>query len=238
MSKTTLTRMFGTPARVALSLGILAGLLGTATAGAESPCDALHGAVDSNQICQAHHADTGYTVDLSFPVDYPDQPPLGDYVISLRDDFVEFAQSPPEHARPYSLRVTPVTYRSGDAATGTASVVLKMNESANPRLPMAWYKTFNYDLGARAPITLDTLFKPGVNTLDVVFPAVRRELEKRWQPEVLESMLGSFDDAAFRNFALTDDAVIFFIGQGHLLGHPEGPLEVSVPRTALAPSLA
>jgi hypothetical protein len=37
------------------------------------------------------------------------------------------------------------------------------------------------------------------------------------------------DEYTFQNFALTDHAVIFFIGQGHLLGHPEGPLEVSVP---------
>ena len=112
-----------------------------------------------------------------------------------------------------------------------------MNKDSNPH-PITWFKAFNYDLSAQAPITLANLFRPGVKPLDVVFPAVRRELEKRWQPEVLESMLGSVEDATFQNFALTDDAVIFFIGQGQLLGHPEGPLEVSVPRTELASSLA
>ncbi len=51
-------------------------------------------------------------------------------------------------------------------------------------------------------------------------------------------MLGDVDDATFQNFALTDDAVIFYFGQGQLLGHPQGPLEVSVPRTELASVLA
>ena len=116
-------------------------------------------------------------------------------------------------------------------------MVLEMSQDANPH-PVYWYKTFNYDLDAQAPITLDTLFKPGMEPLDVVYPAVRHELEKRWQAEVLASMLGPVDDATFENFALTDDAVIFFIGQGQLLGHPEGPVEVSVPRAELASSLA
>ncbi len=43
---------------------------------------------------------------------------------------------------------------------------------------MTWYKAFNYDLERRAPITLDTLLKPGTKPVDAVYPAVRRELEK------------------------------------------------------------
>ena len=85
---------------------------------------------------------------------------------------------------------------------------------------------------------MDTLLKPGTKPVDAVYPAVRRELEKCWQPDVLASMLGDVDDATFQNFALTDDAEIFFFGQGQLLGRPEGPLEVSGPRTELASVLA
>jgi hypothetical protein len=36
------------------------------------------------------------------------------------------------------------------------------------------------------------------------------------------------------NFAITDDAVIFFIGQGMWVYEAAGPQEVSVPRTELA----
>ena len=43
---------------------------------------------------------------------------------------------------------------------------------------------------------------------------------------------------AYRSFALTDDAVIFFINQGQWLPQVAGPRQVSVPRTALASVLA
>ena len=225
--------------RVASALGIAAGLLATtpAIAGAQSACGDLGGTLNLEQTCELHDTTADYAIDLSFPVSYPDQQAMADYLVPLREGFVEFAQSPPEHSWPYSLRATPVTYQSGDAAAGTASVVLKLDQDANPH-PVAWFKAFNYDVSAQAPISLATLFRPGIEPLDVVFPAVRRQLEKRWQPEVLASMLGPAENATFENFALTDDAVIFFIGQGQLLGHPEGPLEVSVPRTDLASSLA
>lgn len=226
----------GMAARAALATGVLVGLLGTGTASAQSPCDALAGTVSPNQTCHVHDVAAGYSVDLSFPVDYPDQQPLAAYLIPLHEDFVEFAQSPPEHDWPYTLTATSTTYQSG-GGSGTQSVVLEMTQDANPH-PVAWYKGFNYDLGRQASITLDTLFKPDTKPLDVVYPAVRRALETRWQPEVLASMLGPAEDAMFENFALTDDAVIFFIGQGQLLGHPEGPLEVAVPRTELASVLA
>ena len=220
----------------AVTAGVLAAFA-TATADAQSVCAELGGTLSSGATCDIDATTANYAMYLSFPTSYPDQKRITDYLIPLRDDFVEVAQSPPEHSWPYSLEATPVTYESGDATTGTTSVVLQMNQDANPH-PVAWYKAFNYDLGAHTPITLATLLRPGTKPLDVVFPAVRRQLEKRWQPEVLDSMLGSFEDATFENFALTDDAVIFFIGQGQLLGHPEGPLEVSVPRTELASSLA
>jgi len=38
--------------------------------------------------------------------------------------------------------------------------------------------------------------------------------------------------------AITDDAVIFFFGQGQVLSHADGEFDVSVPRTELASVLA
>jgi hypothetical protein len=43
---------------------------------------------------------------------------------------------------------------------------------------------------------------------------------------------------AYQNFAIADDAVIFFFNQDGLLPHEDGPLEVDVPRTDIASLLA
>lgn len=102
------------------------------------------------------------------------------------------------------------------------------------RLQRGTGEAFNYDNGSRVPIELDSLLAPGARPLDIIYPTVRQELEKRWAPEVLTSMLGKVDDATFGNFAITDEGVIFYFGQGQLVGHAEGPLEVSVPRSELA----
>ncbi len=223
--------------RAVVTSCVLLGLAATGTAGAQSACADLGGTVGPDQSCHARTVTPSYTVDVSFPTSYPDQQPLTEFLLQTRDGFVDFAKLRPEHDWPYSLLVKSTPYQSGPPGSGTQSVVLKLSQDVNPR-PVAFYRAFNYDLDKRAPITLDTLFEPGTRPRDVVYPAVRRELQKRWQPEVLASMLGPVDDATFQNFALTDDAVIFFIGQGQLLGHPEGPLEVSVPRTELASVLA
>jgi hypothetical protein len=213
-------------------------LLGvTGGAATQSACDALGGSVDQNQICHVHSQAAGSTVDFSFPTGYPDQQSVADYLLSLRDDFVHFAQLPVHSTSPSSLVAKPTTYQSGNPFWGTQSLVLEIRQDIAPR-PVTWYKAFDYNLGARAPMTLDNLFTPGTKPLDVVFPAVRRELEKRWQPDVLTSMLGRPNDVTFANFALTDDAVIFFLGQGQLLGHSAGPVQVSVPKSEFGPLLA
>ncbi|HEY6576064.1 MAG TPA: DUF3298 domain-containing protein [Mycobacterium sp.] len=48
----------------------------------------------------------------------------------------------------------------------------------------------------------------------------------------------SLGATVYQNFAITDDAVIFFIGQGMWVYEAAGPQEVSVPRTELASALA
>lgn len=186
-----------------------------------------------DHTCAVRNVTPRYVIDLAFPVDYPDQRALADYLIAVRDDFVAAAESPPEHDWPYSLGATSTSHHSGDQTKGTTSVVLTFSQDANPH-PVTWFKAFNYDNGGQVPIALDSLLAPGARPLDVIYPAVRQELEKRWAPEVLTSMLGEVDDATFGNFAITDAGVTFYFGQGQLLGHAEGPLEVSVPRSELA----
>ena len=218
-----------------LVTSVLMGLCATPTATAQSACDQLGGTVDPNQICHVHSATATYTIDLGFPVDYPDQQPVADYLTQQRDDFVKFAQLPAarDWGAPYQLVVDGKTYRSA----GTQSLVLRMGQDAQPH-PVAWFKAFNYDLSKHAPITFDTLFKPGSNPLDIVYPAVQRAVQARSGSTAPPVVSGGLDVSNYQNFAITDDAAIFFFSQGQVLSHADGEFQVSVPRTELSPMLA
>ena len=63
----------------------------------------LGGTVDADQICQVHSATPTYTIDMSFPLDYPDQQALTDFLTQDRDEFVDWIAKirPGERNRPY-----------------------------------------------------------------------------------------------------------------------------------------
>jgi hypothetical protein len=215
---------------------VLIGWSSTSTAGADSACPDLGGTVGPDQICQVHTETATYTVDFKFPVDYPDQQRLTDYVTHERDEFVGFVTTrPPRPDLPYSLDAQGKTYESGSPTSGTRSLVFTVYNESGGAHPVTHYDAFNYDLSKGVPITFDTMFKPGTNPLDVISSFVRGELAKRFGSE---QMWGGQDVKTYKNFALTDDAVIFFFGQGLVLAEVDGPIEVRVPRSQLASLLA
>ena len=232
-------RTVRTLALLAVATSLLVGWSATAIAGAQSACADLGGTVGPDQICQVHSATGTYKIDFSFPVDYPDQQPVTDYLTHQRDGFIRFSQLPAARDWPgtYQLLARGQTYRSGTPDLGTQSLVLRMGQDAQPH-PVAWYKAFDYDLSKHAPITFDTLFKPGTQPLDIVYPAVQRAAQKRSGSATPPTLNGGLDVNNYQNFAITDDAVIFFFGQGQVLSHADGEFDVSVPRTELASVLA
>ncbi len=177
-------------------------------------------------------------LDYSFPVDYPDQQALADYLTQTRDGFINVAEMPDSRDLPYALDAKGTAYRSGTPSGGTQSVVFEVYQNVGGPHPSTWYKAFNYDLGKRAPISYDTLFKPGTTPLDIIFPVVQRELEKQLGVDPPVSPGDGMNPAKYQNFALTDDAVIFFFGQGELMPSAAGAAQAAVPRAALAPVLA
>jgi hypothetical protein len=104
---------------------------------------------------------------------------------------------------------------------------------ANQGHPDTTFKAFNYDLTKHAPITFDTLFKQGTQPMEVLNPIVQRELVHGSDYRV-----NDLDADTYQNFALTDDAVIFFFNQNQVVHDNNGPDQVSVPRSELAPMLA
>jgi hypothetical protein len=202
--------------------------------GAEPSCTQIGGTINPDQTCQVHITTPGYTLHIGYPTGYPDQTALTERLTQVRDGFVGYARETPPTQRPhpYSLDIEGTVYRSGPTDTGTVSLMLEIQDDTgaiNAAEPAISYTTFNYDLAKRAPITFDTLFKPGTTPVDV-----QRDVAKRG-PVVLPAV-DDFGVHDYQNFAVTDDAIIFFFD--HDILHEDGPGKVSVPRAQLVGLLA
>jgi hypothetical protein len=221
-----------------LVAGVLACSTSTSTAAAQSACADLGGAVGPDGICTVHTANSTYTLDITFPNDYPDQQALTAYLTQARDGFVNVSEMPGSNNLPYELDAKGTGYNSGPPPGATQSVVFTMWQNVGGAHPQTWYKSFNWDFGKKAPITFDTLFKPGSKPLDVIYPAVEQYLRK--QQGMIDGIPPSvgLDPAKYQNFALTDDSLIFFFDQGEFVAESAGPVEASVPRATIAPLLA
>ena len=226
-------RIFSVAAVVAA--GVLAGSIAAGPASAQSACADLGGTVSPDGVCAVHASNPTYTLDMSFPNDYPDQQALTAYLTQTRDGFINVSRMPGSWNLPYQLDAKGTGYHAGPPTGGTQSVVFEVYQNVGGAHPQTFYQAFNWDNVKRAPITFDTLFKPGSQPLEVLNPAVRRELDKHGAGPLSLNDLGV---DAYQNFAITDDAVIFFFNQDGLLTHVDGPLQVDVPRNQLVSLLA
>lgn len=201
---------------------------------APSTCAGLGGVVDATHVCTVRVTNPTYMLDLTFPVDYPDQVALTDYITRTRDGFVNVAQNSGARSQPYQLEATGEPHSSGQPPRGTRSVVLKLFEDLGTH-PSNWYKAFNYNLGTKRPITFEDLFAPGASPLDAIFPIVQRDLERQspFGATILRST--GTDPSHYQNFAITDDALIFYFAPGEMLPAFSGPVQAEVPRNAIPP---
>jgi hypothetical protein len=216
---------------------VLATMLSAPASAQPTSCADLGGTVEADQICHIEAKTAKYTLDIDYPLDYPDQRALTDFVKQDRDDFVNFVATLPARDFPYDHGLHPHTYRSGTKDSGTVSVVFEDYGDTGAH-PVTGFDAFSYDLGAHTPITFGALFEPGVDPVAVLDPIVQREMEKHWQGYQDPAPHNTLGDRVYQNFALTDDAVIFFIPQGMWLPEVAGPQRASVPRSELASVLA
>ncbi|KAA0103450.1 esterase [Mycolicibacterium sp. P1-5] len=218
-----------------LAAGILLGEQTVAVSAAATDCAAMGGTAEADSICHVHTADSGYTMDLRFPTNYADEQAVLDYLTQNRDGFTNVAQTPAVRKAQYEMDVTTQSFASGPPTGGTQSAVLKLFQDVGGAHPTTWYKAFTYDVAHRKPVTFETLFPPQAKALNVIFPVVQRELERQTGLTGVIATSDGLDPSHYQNFAITDDAVIFFFGQGELLPSDAGATSASVPRTALPP---
>ncbi len=200
-----------------------------------SACADLGGNVGTNGVCQVRSATPTYTIDMSFPIDYPEMPAVAAFLKQDRDAFVDWVDKIGPRGgrnRPYLYAVTAKAYRSGKPDARTQSLVLKIDNDtgfAHEGHPNTTFRAFNFDLVKRVPITFATLFKPGAKPLEVLNPIVRAELD---------APAADLDEQAYQHFGITDEVVIFFFGQDQVVHDNAGPHKVAVPRVELSSMLA
>jgi hypothetical protein len=222
-----------------VAAGALLGCPGGPVAAADSDCNSLGGEIQGEQTCHVHVANSTYTLDMTFPLDYPDEQALTDYVSQNRDGFVSVAQTSSQTSGPrdvpYQMEITSEQYSSGQPPGGTRSVVLKVFEDLGGPRPSTSYKGFNYDLGSHQVITFDTLFVPNSKPLDSIYPIVQREVGHQTGLGAAILPGSGLDSSHYQNFAITNDDVVFYFAPGELLPPFAGASQVHVPRNAIPP---
>lgn len=191
-------------------------------------CADLSGVVDGGQMCRIQATDPAYTLSLTFPIDYPDQVAVADYIRQTREGFLNVAKAPGPKDMPYELETTATEYNSALPPRGSESVVFKTYQAVGGAKPQTFYKSFTWDQTSRKPIT--SLFREGTLPYPLIYPVVLADLIKQLgQPVDFPPSVG-LDPSKYDTFAITNDAVIFFFDQGEILPEAAGALEVAVPR--------
>ena len=214
---------------VAVATATLA-LTSAASASAAPPkCADLSGVLVGH-TCQIRATDPAYTLSIDYPIDYPDQVAVTDYIKQTRDGFLNVAKMPGPRDMPYEMDTTAAEYGSALPPRGSQSVVFKTYQGVGGAHPTTFYKSFNWDQTYRKPITIDNFFREGTAPFPVILPLVQAEVNKQLGQLVDIPPGIGLDPTKYQNFAITNDAVIFFFSQGDLLPEAAGALEISVPR--------
>lgn len=217
----------------------VAGWLGMPLAAANPPkCSELAGVIDGSRMCQIRDTSRGYALNISYPVDYPDQQAVVDYVTQTRDGYVNVAKMPGPHETSYELDSNATLYSAAVPPRATQSVVFKTFQDVGGAHPQTFYKSFNWDQVQRKPITIENLFAPGAQPFPVILPMVQGELVRQSAQPVLLPPSAGLDPDTYQNFALTNDSLIFFFSQGQVLPESAGAVQVTVPRGPVESMLA
>jgi hypothetical protein len=165
------------------------GSTGVAAAAPKDYCADLKGG-NTGSSCVIQLSDPAYSVDISFPQDYPDQKSVADWVSQTRDGFLNTAKSGAPRTTPYSLSITPTEYSSSIPPRGTQAVVFKVVQNVGNAEPQTTYKAFNWDQSYRKAILYtaapdDKLSTPlwrVDNPLTTVAPIVQAQLQQQLAP--------------------------------------------------------
>ena len=162
---------------------------GLAAAAPKDYCADLKGG-NTGSMCEIQLSDAGYSVDISIPLDYPDQKSVADYISQTRDAFLNTAKSGAPRSTPYALSIKPTEYNSAIPPRGTQAVVFTVNQNVGGTQPQTTYKAFNWDQSYRKAILYTAAPDDKQSTplwrvddpLKTVAPIVQSELQQQLAP--------------------------------------------------------
>lgn len=174
---------------VLVTVAAIFGSSGAAVAAPKDYCADLKGG-NSGSTCQIQLSDPGYSVDISIPLDYPDQKSIAEYISQTRDGFLNVAKSGAPRDTPYALSIKPTEYNSAIPPRGTQAVVFKVYQNVGGAHPQTTYKAFNWDQTYRKAIVYTAAPDDKEHTplwrvddpLTTVAPIVQAELQKQLAP--------------------------------------------------------
>ena len=162
---------------------------GLATAAPKDYCADLKGG-NTGSTCEIQLSDPTYSVDISIPLDYPDQKSVADYISQTRDEFLNTAKSGAPSGTPSTLSIKPAEYKSAVPPRGTQAVVFTVTRSVGSGSPQTTYKAFNWDQSYRKAIVYTAapddkehapLWRVD-DPLKTVAPIVQSELQQQLAP--------------------------------------------------------
>ncbi len=176
-------------AAVALTVAAMSFSSGLAAAAPKDYCADLKGG-NTGSTCEIQLSDAAYSVDISFPLDYPDQKSVADYISQTRDAFLNTAKSGAPGSRPATLSIKPTEYNSAVPPRGTQAVVFTVTQNLGDGSSQTTYKAFNWDQSYRKAITYTAAPDDKLNTplwrvddpLKTVAPIVQSELQQQLAP--------------------------------------------------------
>ena len=174
---------------VLVTIAAIFGSSGVAVAAPKDYCTDLKGG-KTGSTCEIQLSDPGYSVDISIPLDYPDQKSIADYISQTRDGFLNTAKSGAPRNTPYELSIKPTEYTSSIPPRGTQAVVFKVDQNVGGTHPQTTYKAFNWDQSYRKAITYTAAPDDKANTplwrvddpLKTVAPIVQAQLQQQLAP--------------------------------------------------------
>src|SRR3978361_1414017 len=109
---------------VLVSAAAIFGSSGVAVAAPKDYCADLKGG-NTGSSCEIPLSDPTYSVDISIPLDYPDQKSIAEYVSHTRDAFVNVAKSGAARSAPYELTMRPTENTSSVPSGGPQTALFK-----------------------------------------------------------------------------------------------------------------